>query len=359
MLCGSTDIETLIPEFEKEISLFEATPLCFINGKFNTNNYLDWKENSVKTLQGANIVVFVLMHNYGKITWETEFKRAKEIGIPYVVLCYNDTFIDHADFNNNRKEFEKLDANKSKVFKLLNNFRISEKGSIETFLMNDFGRKLRLRITDILRESTETQKEENAKVILLNLIRKRDRASLRALAKVSNKKYLKSILRDIFQPKEVRKRVLEVFSLNESLALNEFEIIDYLNDPEQGIIRKTILLLPQLVRSGYRIEVLFDELIKLSNNNDDVGFDRRALISMLEIDILLAVKKLQVIKMDDVGTPRRIVNWLFENKEKVINLKFDSEFKKDLALLMERCKNYSKVSDKWKDNIEPILSTLN
>lgn len=130
---------------------------------------------------------------------------------------------------------------------------------------------------------------------------------------------MKGILRDIFQPKELRKRVLESFICSD-LKLTVEEVKDLFYDPEQGIVRKTISSLPLILVPGSNLEEVFESLLELCNTSDDVGIDRRAIIAMLKSDLRLAFAFLKQFPMKDEGTPRRVISWLDKNKTKLNTL---------------------------------------
>ena len=90
--------------------------------------------------------------------------------------------------------------------------------------------------------------------------------------------------KDNKNPVQIMSQFSEKFLENKT----ENEIIDLVYDSEQGIQRKTIKLLPQLISKRIVVEDLFNDLLKHVNDSDDTGFDRRLVVSFLEIDFKLA-----------------------------------------------------------------------
>lgn len=58
--------------------------------------------------------------------------------------------------------------------------------------------------------------------------------------------------------------------------------------------------------------------------------------------------------MTDIGVPKRIVHWIYENRE-IINLELtNEEFKNDLIELKNICGNYEKGPNTLKTTISKI-----
>src|SRR5690606_28553219 len=162
--------------------------------------------------------------------------------------------------------------------------------------------------------------------------------------------------------KEVRKRILEVFALQKSFSLEEAEIISCLNDAEQGLQRKTIELLPELVDPHkHDLDKMFLALTDLFVNSDDVGIDRRVSVSMLDMDLGRAVKLLSEFQLKDVGTPRRIIQWIeqnFNSDKMKTTIKNLVGFREDLDNLLVLCKDFRLSNDTWKKSIDPLRVKL-
>lgn len=141
------------------------------------------------------------------------------------------------------------------------------------------------------------------------------------------------------------KRVLESFIYSD-LKLT-VEVKDLFYDPEQGIVRKTISSLPQILAPESNKEEVFESLIELCQTSDDVGIDRRAIITILECDIRLAFSFLNRFPMKNEGAPRRIISWLDNNKAILINgdKSFQIQWEKAIDVYLD----YKKKKEDWKE----------
>ncbi len=355
MMCGSKDVESFLEPFQEQVYLIESQPISYLDGNLAYSNFQNWKENSIDTLKASDVAVFVVNQQYGKITWEEEFKVANQEGTNYIILCQQDTYNNYLNFNWAAEAIQNSTENTLNVYKALLEVDRLQK-TIIPFTVNTFAPTLRKQLNILLTKAAKALKSENRKSIILQIVRSRDQHSVRELAKKENNVFLKELLRDIFQAKEVRKRILECFTLIEELYLVDAEIIDLLNDSEQGVRRKTIQLLPQLIRKGIsNLDFLFENIMKLSDDADDVGIDRRAIVSMLEIDMILATRHLLSLKMDDIGTPRRIVQWFEAHEDAIKAAKGNDAFVANYKTLLELCDNPKKAPAKVKDIVEKIV----
>ncbi len=346
MLSGAKDIKKFWPEFETEIIALDGIPLCFMDGKFYHDNYTNWENNSQNTVEVSDIVIFVINKIYGEITWSTEYKKVKEIGKPFLIFCLESTYTEYLKYG--YSDSTEAAGNKKKLFEQLQALE-KEKRTIISFPEADFGIYLKKNFSILFKKSLNVLQEQNRRNSLIELVKTKDPQKLKEIAVESNKIFLKGILRDVFQPKELRKRVLESF-LCSDLKLTVEEVKDLFYDPEQGIVRKTISSLPLILPLGSNLEEIFESLLELCNSSDDVGIDRRAIIAMLKSDPRLAFAFLKQFPMKDEGTPRRIISWLDKNKAKLTTLlNEDKSFCAAYIKAIDLCLNYEEKKDDWKE----------
>lgn len=361
MMCGAGDIAPFLEEFKSQVTLFEWRPICFLDGNLKYTNYHNYLENSVETVKRSDVVVFVINQDYGDITWQNEFHAANQEGITYIILCLSDTFKKYVDFNWSTEEQNELKDNDMKLFTALNEIERLQK-TIITYTPDSFAQNLRKQLSLTIEQAAKALIKENRRKVLLDIVLSRDKEKIKEYATPRHREFLIDILMDIFQKKEVRKRVLEVFAVQKNFFLEENELINCLNDAEQGLQRKTIELLPELVHADiHDMDRVFLVLRELIVNSDDVGIDRRVSVSMLDLDVVRAVKELSDIPLKDVGTPRRIIQWIeqyFDSEKIQLILQHRNNFREDLDNLLAICQEFRLSNDTWKKSIEPLRNKL-
>ncbi len=346
MLSGAKDIKKFWPKFETEILRLEGIPLCFMDGKFYHDSFLNWEENSQNTVESSDIVIFLINEIHGNITWATEYKKVKETGKPFLIFCLDSTYTEYLKYDYN--DSTEVSENKKMLFEQLQTLE-KEKRTIIPFPNANFDIYLKKNFSILFKKSLNVLQEQNKRNSLIELVKTKDPKKLKEITVESNKIFLKGILRDIFQPKELRKRILESF-IYADLKLTVEEVKDLFYDPEQGIVRKTISSLPQILTTNSNNEEIFESLLELCNTSDDVGIDRRAIIAMLKSDPKLAFSFLKEFPMKDEGTPRRIISWLDKNKVKLNKLfNEDKSFYVAYINAIDLCLNYEEKKEDWKE----------
>jgi hypothetical protein len=359
MLCGASDIEAYLEPFKEVVYLFEGIPHCFIDGTIRTNNFKDWTDNSEESVKKSDVILFLIHKNYGSITWGTEYRIAKQTGKPYLILCLDETYNSFLRIDGSINSHTSEESKDFKIMELIQNLMI-EKKTIISFSETDFKVVFKKQLSQKFLEGAELLQKENLKTTLLNFVMLKDKFKEELLIK-ENEAYLKSMLMDIFQPKEVRKKILECYFNDETFKLELDELQDLIYDTEQGIRRRTVQLLPGLFHSGLHQhkESFFDFLIKRSDDEDDSGFDRRLIISLLDLDAVLAVNKLRSFKMTDIGVPKRIMNWVVEHIEELNKNLSNEKFVNDLKELTKNCKEYEKGPNSLKNTVTKVEDWLN
>ncbi|MFI5501554.1 hypothetical protein ACIA5E_21030 [Nocardia asteroides] len=76
MLCGASDTDDVRDQFAEVITGFGGEPLHFLSGSIQYLNSADasWSKNSEITIRAADLCVFVIVEDFGEITWGTELR---------------------------------------------------------------------------------------------------------------------------------------------------------------------------------------------------------------------------------------------------------------------------------------------
>lgn len=362
MLCGAHDTSALLPIFKEVAIDFNFELLNYIDGTIYYHNYgyNRWEANSRLTVQRADILLFIINESYGKITWEIEYEEAIKEGKNFIVLCRQETCTCTL-YRNIKEAFsdipKDIDSDKKNLIELLQKLE-NNQFTIITFELNTLKERIKEQLLNLFRygiQLTEAQNRHNAFLPILKSYKYK--SLLQEHKGVMYENIAKSILFDCFEPKELRKRALEYFAINKSLS--EDEIVELCSDLEQGVARKTLVMLRELLAEQHDTERIFSSVIDKSSE-DDVGIIRRAIGTFFEIDIRNAVKSLPgLFPCQDVGTPRRIINHLKKNEELVYReISGDESFKIDVLKLLRLCLDFKSESKEWKTVAKEMMTKI-
>jgi hypothetical protein len=351
MLCGAKDVDVLLPIFQEVASELDFTPLSFLDGTISYHNYgyNRWEENSRLTVQSADILLFVIHKSFGSLTWDVEYDEAIKNGKNIIVLCSANTY---TLYRNLRETLSSIppdtDQNTKNLVALLQRLEDGQL-TIVTYELNSLKQTIKKQLLNLFIFGLRLTEEHNRRNAFLPIIKSHKYKSLFANYKGDlYEEIARNILFDYFENKELRKRALDYFVIRKTLT--EDEILELCMDLEQGVARKTLVLLSELTSESINLPRLFRVIID-NSSEDDVGYIRRAINAFFEIDVKLAVKALQkLFPCQDVGTPRRIVNQL-KNQEEFINREIvqDKEFQDDVLNLLQLCLDFKSEDKGWRE----------
>ncbi len=355
MLCGASDMQYISGQFIDLVKKFGFSPLCFINGSIHYSNYNSWEKNSILTVSNADILVYVILEKHGEITWNTEFSHAKNLGKPFIIFCLDKTYSFYINLSNDKNITIEADSSVAKIIKLLTQLD-NEQRTIIPFQYQTFNELLHREIVNLLRESIKSLEKENQKNELIRLVKSKSNKDLKNyLTNEGDINLLKSILFDIFENKELRKRILDFFTLNYKLTDNE--VIDLITDHEQGIRRKTLTLIKELTNYYSDYNLIFSSVIEVCKNYDDIGLINRAIPSLLETNLKLGIKSLnQYFPQKSSSTSQKLIYILKEKAKEILELSNSDEvFKFDVIKLINSATNLTESLNDWKNIANELL----
>lgn len=359
MLCGANDVAQLLLLFNEVSSEMEFQALNFINGQIMYHNYGNdkWVENSKLTVNNADVLVFVINSNYGQITWNIEFEEAINMGKNFVVFCEKEVYQLCRQLSNNKLQVSRNKKSKNilKLIDLFQKLEIEFQITIVPFTILDFKKNLKRELMKLFVIAIDLLEVENKKNSFLPiLLSAKFNDNPKAFINPRNEALSKSILFDYFEKKEIRKKALDYFVYSKTLS--ETEIIKLCLDSEQGISRKAIQNIQNLVTFNCNYENIFAEVIP-SIANEEVGVVRRAILSFISLDIECSIKYFNLFfPTSDVGTPRRIIQCLFERTTELKKLfKKNTSLQKQFLELVYLCLNFKSETGGWKEQAEELV----
>ncbi len=343
LLCGAADVKRVLPQFNDLMTQMSYESRDYIDGTLGATNSNDWGENSMEAVESANIIVFILIEQAGEITWGIEYQTAFNIGKPYILLCERQ-LAEHYFEIRSQKGITVDESHRFYKAKNVLDLLTSHKRNIVTFDLDkgDFKKVLTIQINSELERAAKLLQIHNRNKTLLSLVKSENYKTI-SKEKLGEDQtdYLKKVLFDPFENKEVRKRALYYFTKHK--VLKDDEIIALFEDSEQGISRLTVNDLAQLTSEESDRALIIKNLVNFLQSSDDSGMIRRAIASILETDVKIGLIELfGVFPARDIGTPRRIMEWLTENFDTYSKMVSDTEFDKKLKEMKELCKSYSK-----------------
>lgn len=358
MLCGAGDLTELLPPFREVANEMGFNPLNFTDGTIFYHNYgvNQWERNSKLTVKSSDVLVFVINEKFGEITWNTELDEAISNGKNFIVLCRDETYAKYRYHKDERLEYP-ADTNKRSLYALLNKIETVNQLSVIPFNIFDFKRRVKEHIMKLVKFALSLTEKENQKNSFLPiLLSSKYNNLLPKHINELNEKICREIVFDFFENKETRKRALEYFKYSKSLS--DDEISELCADMEQGLKRKTISILIDLLGSKNNLDELFEKIITNMANDDDVGVIRRAIKSLATISLERAIKHFHLFfPASDIGTPKRIIS-NFKEKESELDKLFleKPELIPEFVHLVDNCINYGADKSDWKNIASELVS---
>lgn len=359
MMCGAGDLSELLPPFNEAAIEIGFNPLNFTNGTILYHNYgvNRWERNSRLTVKSSDILLFVINERFGDITWNAELDEAIINGKNLIVFCRDETYTSYRFFKDNRLEFPtNLELNKRELYILLDQVETAKQISVISFNIFNFKNMIKEHLMKLFKYTlTITEKENQKNGFTSILMCSKYDILLPDHINDKNEQICKGILFDNFENIELRKRSLEYFKYSKSLS--DIELSELCVDMEQGLRRKAITLLNELISPENKIEIIFENVIPNIANVDDVGVLRRTIRSFISIDIELSLRYFHLFfPANDVGTPKRIIANLKEKETEINNL---LELKPDLRVilfnLINSCINFNNDKSDWKSIANEML----
>lgn len=360
MLCGAGDVNELLPPFKEVANEIGFNPLNYTDGTILYHNYgiNRWERNSRLTVNSSDILLFVINERYGQITWSTELDEANINGKNFIILCRDETYKNYRFFKDQRLEYPtNLDQNKKDLYILIDRIENTNQLSVIPFNIFDFKTRVKEHLMTLFKFALSlTEKENQRNSFLPVLMSSRYNNLLLEHVNTKNEKICREILFDFFENKEMRKRALEYFKYSKSLS--DEDITELSSDMEQGLKRKTLVMLPELLGHQNNLNVIFEDIITNIANDDDVGLIRRAIKTLSNVNLELSIRYFGLLfPAADVGTPKRIISVIKERENEIDDiLLVKPDLTDSLINLVNACINYNNDKTDWKSIANDLLN---
>lgn len=349
MLCGAHDVREISPIFRSVVRGFGGEPWFYQDGKIRHVNSLTsrWSENSRTTVSQADVCVFVILEEYGEITWNDELDEALSGGKPFVVLALESAWSRYNTlYRNSADDGVAYKSRDSKMLDLLRRFMLEYQFTIVPFGLATFGEKLQDELSNLFQTGLKMIQDRNRRAQLIEALEGRREVSRNEIEK------LKELAKDDYEPNKLARKTairrLARLGVEDSSLL-----LDICRSQEQGVQRLGFELIPEL--SGARIDVeLIEELGQIADQSRDLGIERRFVAALASvcpeaIDIALCS-----LGRHEEGVRKICFQAIEENWETIL-----PQWGKDrMTDFLKACLDSSLVGVEWRERLEQRILDL-
>jgi hypothetical protein len=338
MLCGASDTANVREDFVKVVTEFGGQPWHYLSGHIVHLNSVgaSWRDNSVSTVQHADLCVFVIVENYGEITWKTELHEAMISGKPFLVLCLDRTYQTYLALIKNVGDLSAVtDTGKQNLVKVIQELETDRQLTIVPFSYGLFDTELRRQLATLFALSLQRLEERNRRGAVSRIFKDPSRLTLSDLELTTR------MAVDELEDKIVRKQAIRALAAR--TAADEETTLTLLSSAEQGVQRLAVQLLAHLYSRRPAEPEFFEHCVSIVNQSDDVGLARRLIPSLLDIDLSAAIDALSELDLTEVGARRRLANILEDHENAILAAGLENPVRSLLA----RCLDATSESD-WK-----------
>ena len=345
MLCGAQDTSSIMTVFQKVVRGFGAEPTNYLDASHHYENsmYSSAEQNSRKSVDEADICVFVIKREYGQITWTVELEQALRRGVPFLIFCEKETMDTYFTLKDHGGP---SDTDSFKViFDLLYEVEHRRALTLCRFLEVEFEDELRRQLGRVMDSAVKLLNDHQRRRIALRLLSSDDPLDIEEI------KVFTEIATDEYELKKIRKDV--IVRLSKQHCFKPETVLDLISSLEQGVSRITLDYLECLMVPEFYTESFLVDCVAAVNESDDVGTKRRLISKILDVDLKKGLKALQDFRLDEIGSKRRLTSELLERKDEIKSIGLQ-----ELAMsLAEEC--HKKASDGgWRADCQGLIEEL-
>lgn len=300
MLCGAHDIGEISETFTKVAQGFGADPWFYQQGKIHHINSSQsrWTENSRATVKKVDICVFVILGQYGDITWTHELQEALDLGKPFVVLALESMWTRYTTLLYGLSDHGAISSSQDqRMVEVLRMISSDYEITVSTFTPGTFAQKLRGELSGLFEEGVRLVETRNQRAALL--------AALDGAGQLTRDQtnQLVALAVDEYEVNKLERKTA-LRRLAAEGVRDEDLLLDVCRSREQGIQRLGFDLMPELIPLP-PTEDLLRELAHIAGKSDDVGVPRRLLSAVAQIRSSMLDVVLDATGATEEGVRRR------------------------------------------------------
>ncbi|UGT60150.1 hypothetical protein [Nocardia asteroides] len=326
MLCGAGDTDEILDQFAETIGQIGGEPLDFRSGtiRYLNSEGSSWSGNSRLTVQEADLCVFVIVEQFGKITWEHEIREARRSGKPFIIMCLTRTYTRYLNLRDALTDTGAIrDEHDRRLLDLLRELEFAEY-TVVTFTHANFVQRLKGQLATHFHVLLQDQQQRNRRAAI-------GRSIAQGLPLGAEERLLATrIAADEFEDKNLRKRAVSALA---AAGVDADTALELAAAEEQGVQRTAISSFAELYRERPPDPDVLLQCVQIANASDDVGVGRRFVPVLLDIDLAAGVTALGQLDISEIGVRRRIA----ENLERYEQGIVDPLVRAEALALLARC----------------------
>lgn len=312
MLCGAADARDVRDSFANYVSDVGGTPWSYLTGKIEYVNSAtaSWAGNSRASVAKADLCVFVILRDYGEITWTVELQDALNNGKPFVILCLQETYDAYRTLRGRVSDFSAITDEPTRLLiQTFEELEAERQLTLEPFQYSTFIEVLRGAVAQVFTQGLHKLQQSLQRAAVSAVLTGSRRLTAHELL------LAEQIAMDEFEEKNTRKKALTAIA---DVGLrDQNSVLELLASAEQGVQRLGAQLLPKLYRQRPADPQFIVDCVDLSNENDDVGFKRRLIPALMIIDVPSAVIAFEGLELSDIGSRRRLAAVLEDHEAEI------------------------------------------
>lgn len=311
MLCGAADTAELAIPFSEVTSEFGGEAWQYQTGQILYRNHAtsSWENNSQQSVRTADICVFVILRDYGEITWSTELVSALDSGVPFLILCFSQTYAEYRSLIKAVPLNTINDENKRNLIEVMKEIESERQLTVVTFDLHDFSHILRRELSKLFEEALCALTQSVQRRVLSRILDVPEKMTHRELAAAEE------LALDEFEDKRWRKAAICALMARGGASLETTHSL--LKSQEQGVQRFAFSQLSRLY-TVRPVETSFvEDCIEIANNSDDPGIVRRLIPSLFDLGVPEIIHALELLDLTEIGARRRLAEAL-EKHEKTL-----------------------------------------
>jgi hypothetical protein len=316
MLCGASDTKDVSKPFHDVTHNFGGEPQYYQTGEIQYSNHAaaDWEQNSELSVKNADVCVFVILRDYGKITWNIELASALNSGIPFLILCLSETYNIYQNYRKQPGLFnlapsaENGDENVRNLIKVLGEIEGEKKLTVVPFESSaDFAEKYQRELSKLFKKALHVLSNDNKRQVLLKMLNRPEEITSDYLD------IAKEIALNELADKQSRKRSILVLVAKGGTTLDN--TLSLLNSQEQGVQRLAAAELLGLCKNQSPDDSFFEDCVEVVNKCDDWGLTRRLIPSLLDLELQKAIDALEMLDLSESIVRRKLAKALEERED--------------------------------------------
>ena len=309
MLCGAADTADVAILFSEVTSEFGGEAWQYQTGQILYRNHAtsSWENNSQQSVKAADICVFVILRDYGKITWSTELVSALDSGVPFIILCLSKTYSEYRSLIKAVPLNAINDENKRNLIEVMKEIESERQLTVVTFELHDFLHILRRELSKLFEEALTALNQSVQRQVLSRMLDVPEKMTHQELAAAEE------LALDEFEDKRWRKSAISALIARGGTSLEVTHSL--LKSQEQGVQRLAFSQLPRLYAIRPVETSFVEDCIEIANRSDDPGIIRRLIPSLFEFGVAEIIHALELLDLTEIGARRRLAEALEQHEE--------------------------------------------